>query len=412
MFGAVEWGLAGRYLRARGQGFISVIAWFSFLGIMLGVATLIIVMSVMNGFRAELMDRILGLNGHIVAQSFGPLMEDYDRVAADIRKLEGIRAARPLIEGQAMAMISGRATGVLVRGAKPDDLRARRLIADGVVSGSIARFGMGDGLLIGDRLASKLGVRVGDRITLVAALNMTTPFGQVPRNKSYPIIATFNVGMYEYDSSFVFMPMKAAQLFYKLGDRAHGVELIVERPEQVRDYRQLIAGTPGVGRMTDWQQANAHFFSALEVERNVMFLILTLIIVVAAFNIISSLIMMVKEKGRAIAILRTMGASRGMVMRIFLIAGASVGVVGTLVGFAIGLAFCNNIDEIRLWLEGLTGAALWSPEIRFLSRIPAQVDNAQVVAVVAMSLVLSFLATLYPAWRASRLDPVEALRNE
>ncbi len=412
MFSAVEWGLAGRYLRARGQGFVSVIAWFSFLGIMLGVATLIIVMSVMNGFRAELMGRILGLNGHIVAQGYAPLMEDYDRVAAEIRAMPGIHAARALVEGQAMAMVSGRATGVLVRGVKPEDLAERRIITGGVVSGSLERFGTGDGLLIGDRLATKLGVRVGDRITLVAALNMATPFGQVPRNKSYPVIATFNVGMYEYDSSFVFMPLPAAQVFYKLGDRVHGVELIVEKPEAVRTYRERIAGTPGVGRMTDWQQANSHFFSALEVERNVMFLILTLIIVVAAFNIISSLIMMVKDKGRAIAILRTMGASRGMVMRIFLIAGASVGVVGTLAGFAIGLAFCSNIDAIRVWLEGLTGAALWSPEIRFLSRIPAEVDNAQVVAVVVMALVLSFLATLYPAWRASRLDPVEALRNE
>ncbi|HZD25546.1 MAG TPA: lipoprotein-releasing ABC transporter permease subunit [Alphaproteobacteria bacterium] len=413
MFSALEWTIAARYLRARRrEGFISIIAWFSLVGIALGVATLIIVMSVMNGFRVELLDRVLGLNGHIIAQGPGGGLTDYDRIAKAIRGLPGVTMAAPMVEGQVMATARGHASGALVRGIEPADLKARAIVADHITAGSLADFRGADAVAVGRRLAAKLGLGVGDRITLVSPQTTSTAFGSVPRMKAYRIVATFEVGMYEYDSSFVFMPLAAAQLYMRMGDAVNGVEAFVRNPDEVYRLRGPIRAVPGVAGVVDWQQMNSHFFQALRTERNVMFLILTLIIVVAAFNIISSLIMLVRDKSAAIAILRTMGATRGMVMRVFIIAGASVGVVGTAAGFALGLAFCMNIDAIRRWLEALTGTELWSPEIRFLSTIPADVDSGEVLAVVLMALALSFLATLYPSWRAARLDPVEALRYE
>ena len=267
-------------------------------------------------------------------------------------------------------------------------------------------------MVIGQRLAVKLGLRVGDAITLVSPQVTTTAFGSVPRMKTCRIAATFMVGMYEYDSTFIYMPLPAAQVFFRLKGSVNGVEMFLHNPDDVHRMRSAIQSVPGVARVVDWKQLNSHFFQALQVERNVMFLILTLIILIAAFNIVSSLIMLVNDKGKAIAILRTMGASRGMIMRVFMISGTSIGVIGTLAGFALGLAFCLNIDSIRRWLESLMGTELWSPEVRFLSRIPAEVNNGEVVSVVLMALALSFLATLYPAWRAARVDPVEALRYE
>jgi lipoprotein-releasing system permease protein len=413
LFSALEWLIAARYLRSRRrEGFISVIAWFSLVGIALGVATLIIVMSVMNGFRIELLGRVLGLNGHIVAQGPAQQLTDFDRVAEEIRGLPGVRLAAPIVEGQVMATARGQASGALVRGIRAGDLKDREIIAGNIVSGSLNDFVGNDAVLIGKRLADKLGLVPGDPITLVAPQTTVTAFGSVPRLKQYRVVGTFQVGMYEYDSSFVFMPLRAAQTYFRTGDTVHGVEVFIGDPDKILSYRTPIAAIPGVGGVVDWQQINRHFFQALQIERNVMFLILTLIILVAAFNIISSLIMLVNDKTKAIAILRTMGATRGMVMRIFVIAGASVGVIGTLVGFALGLAFCLNIDSIRRWLESLTGTELWSPEVRFLSQIPAEVNNTEVVVVVVMALALSFLATIYPAWRAARVDPIEALRYE
>ncbi len=413
IFGAFERTVAFRYLRARRkEGFISVIAGFSLLGIALGVATLIIVMSVMNGFRAELLNRILGVNGHITVYANGGEITGYDDLATRLASIDRVTRAHPQVQGQVMVTNRGEASGAVVRGMAAADLLERDILADNVTSGSARAFG-DDGALVGRRLATKLGLSVGDQITLVSPRGNTTVMGTVPRVKSFPIAGLFEVGMYEYDSSFVYLPLDQAQQFFRTGEGVNAIEMFVQNPDDVDQVRATIDQMLGSGyRTVDWQRANASFFNAIQVERNVMFLILTLIIVVAAFNIISGQIMLVKDKGPDIAILRTMGATRGMIMRIFLISGAAIGVVGTAAGFALGLAFAQNIETIRGWLENLTGTELFAAEIYFLSNLPSKVDPTEVATVVAMSLALSLLATLYPSWRAARLDPVEALRYE
>ncbi|HIM77909.1 MAG TPA: lipoprotein-releasing ABC transporter permease subunit [Rhodospirillales bacterium] len=406
--------VAMRYLRARRQeGFISVIAWFSLLGIALGVATLIIVMAVMNGFREELLSRILGINGHLSIYGQTNQLRDFDPIAERLRKVTGVVSVTPMIEGQVMATARGIAQGAVVRGIRAQDLAARNIVADNIKSGSLADFKGKNAIIVGQRMASKMGVLVGDKITLISPKGNTTAFGTVPRMKAYTVAATFQIGMYEYDSSFVFMPLKNAQVYFKMPGAVSNLEVFVTHPDDaIAIGRDISKEMKGKARIHDWQRVNASFFNAIQVERNVMFLILTLIIVVAAFNIISSLIMLVKDKGKDIAILRTMGATSGMIMRIFFIAGASVGTIGTMAGFGLGLAFTENIETIRQWIQGLTGTDLFAAEIYFLSKLPAVVDPSEVVAVVLMGLGLSFLATLYPAWRASKLDPAEALRYE
>ncbi len=413
-FSAFEWMLSLRYLRARRkEGFISVIAGFSFLGIMLGVATLIIVMAVMNGFRQELLSKILGLNGHILIQPLEAPLTDFAAVAEKVSGIPGITLAVPLVEGQALASSPFHASGVLVRGIREQDLKKLPSISTNIRSGTLDGFNEGQGVAIGKRLADSLSLRVGDQITLFSPKGSVTPMGVTPRIKAYKVAAIFEIGMSEYDSVFVYMPLPESQLYFNRRNDVSAIEIYTDNPDAVDKYRQLInerAGRPVF--LVDWRQRNATFFNALQVERNVMFLILTLIVLVAALNIVSGLIMLVKDKGHDIAILRTMGATRGSIMRIFLITGSSIGVVGTIVGFGLGLAVCLNVEEIRGFISWLTSTELFSPELYYLSRLPADMDVRETGAVVAMALVLSFLATVYPAWRAARLDPVEALRYE
>jgi lipoprotein-releasing system permease protein len=413
-FAPFECMLSLRYLRARRQeGFISVNAGFSFLGIMLGVATLIIVMAVMNGFRKELLDKILGLNGHLLVQPLEQPLTDWQPVAEHIAKVEGIKLAAPIVEGQALSSSPFNAAGVLVRGIRAADLERIPSVAKNIKQGTLAGFDEGQGVAIGSRLGEQLSLRAGDSITLVSPRGAVTPMGTTPRIKSYKVAAVFEVGMSEYDAAFVFMPLPEAQAYFNRAGDVTAIEVYVERPDQVDRYRRLV--TEAADRpifMIDWRQRNSTFFNALQVERNVMFLILTIIVIVAAFNITSGLIMLVKDKGRDIGILRTMGVTQGAVMRVFVMTGASVGVVGTFVGFLLALLVCLNIESIRRFLSYLTRTELFSRELYFLSKMPADIDVGETIAVVLMALSLSLVATLYPAWRAARLDPVEALRYE
>jgi len=415
IFGAFERMVAFRYLRARRQeSFISVIAFFSLAGIMLGVATLIIVMAVMNGFRAELMGKILGFNGDLSVVAMRPGgISDYDVLAAKARAVAGVTAVIPLVESEVLVSGPGGAQGAKVRGQRPSDIKAQFGDKIAMLHNAGLESLDDDSVLLGRRLAYTLGVGPGDQVTLLSPNGTATALGTVPRVKTYKVAGTFDVGMYEYDSGFVYMTLPAAQLFFKLPDAVSQLEIKVVDPDAVWQQKGAVQTALGPNvRLFDWQQSSAAFFNAVQTERNVMFLILTLIIVVAAFNVISSMIMLVKDKGRDIAILRTMGATRGTIMRIFFMAGASVGVVGTTLGFFLGLGFCENIERIRAFLQSLTGTDLFNPEIYFLSQIPIVVDSGEVGTVVGLSLALSFLATIYPSWRAARLDPVEALRYE
>ena len=413
-FGPFEWMLSMRYLRARRQeGFISVNAGFSFLGIMLGVATLIIVMAVMNGFRKELLEKILGLNGHLLIQPLESPLTDWQEVAERVGKVEGIKLAAPIVEGQALASSPLGASGVLLRGVRAADLAKLPSVATNIRQGTLEGFDEGQGVAIGRRLADQLSLRAGDSVTLVAPRGAVTPMGTTPRIKAYKIAAVFEIGMSEYDAAFVFMPLSEAQAYFNRAGDVTAIEVYTDNPDQVDYIRKLVAEAANRPIfMVDWRQRNATFFNALQVERNVMFLILTIIVIVAAFNITSGLIMLVKDKGRDIGILRTMGVTQGAIMRVFMMTGASVGVVGTLVGFLLALLVCLNIESIRRFVSWLTNTELFSPELYFLSKLPADLDGGETMAVVVMALALSLLATLYPAWRAARLDPVEALRYE
>lgn len=411
-FAGFEWLLAGRYLRTRRrEGFVSVIAGFSFLGILLGVATLIIVMSVMNGFRKELLEKIVGVNGHIFATPIDRPLDDYDVVSGRLRSIPGVKFAIPLVEGQALASSQTGNGGVLVRGIREADIKSIPFIGGNVKSGTLDGFDGGGGVAIGKRLADQLGLQAGDSITIVSPKGASTPFGTAPRIKAYPIQAIFEIGMTEFDASFVFMPLTEAQAYFNREGDVNVIEIFVDNPDRTQQVRDAIeADAPRPLVLSDWRQRNRTFFNALEVERNVMFIILALIVLVAALNIVSGLIMLVKDKTADIAIMRTMGASRGTVLRVFLLTGAAIGVLGTLAGLALGIVFANNIKSIMAGLNWLTGANLWDPTVRFLSDIPSVIDWGEVASVVVMALTLSLLATLYPAWKAARLDPVQALR--
>ena len=396
-FAPFEWMLSLRYLRARRQeGFISVNAGFSFLGIMLGVATLIIVMAVMNGFRKELLDKILGLNGHLLIQPLESPLTDWEAVVERISKVPGIKLAAPIVDGQALASFRSGGEGVMVRGIRGQDLGKLVSVAHNVKHGTLEGFEAGKGVAIGARLAEKLSVGAGDDLTLLTPHGDITPIGILPRIKTYKVAAVFEIGMFEYDAAVVLLPLHEAQAYFNRSGNVTAIQIFIAGPDQVDRARQLI--TNAAGRqiaIIDWRQLTTTFFGALQVQRNVMFVIVTMIVIVAAFNITSALIMLVKDKGRDIGIVRTIGATKGAVMRVFVITGTTIGAVGTLVGLLVGSLICLNVESFRQILSWLTGIKIFPPELYFLSRLPAEMDTGETIAVVAVT--LSLLATLYPS---------------
>lgn len=419
MFSPVERLLAFRYLRSRKRdGFISVIAGFSLVGIALGVATLIVVMAVMNGFRYELFQRILGVDGHVAITAVGPGgIPDYEKLTSSLKQEQGVIQSVPMIDAQVMVMTRGNASGALVRGMDEAGLKQKALLSMHIRPEVMKAYQAGDGVIVGYRLAQRLGlhaglpVESGGGITLVSPAMRSSVLGSVPRMKAYPILSTFDTGMYEYDNGLILMPLQEAQLFFSYPGRVTTIELMVDKPFEAIYYATKLEHILPTGlQALDWQRRHFQITNALKVERNVMFLILSLIIMVAAFNIVSSLIMLVKDKESDIAILRTMGASRGTILKIFFLTGSTIGVVGTLSGVALGLAFSLNIERIREWLQSLTGADLFSAEIYFLSTLPARTEPVEVIQIALMALGLTFIATLYPSFRAARTEPAEALR--
>jgi lipoprotein-releasing system permease protein len=412
-FAPFEWMIALRYLRAKRQeAFVSVISVISLIGIALGVATLIIVMSVMGGFRNQFIQSLLGFNGHVTVQAVGVPLSAYDAATMRIRQVPGVVRAAPIIDGQVMATAHSVNAGIVVRGMRATDLVTLRSVSATLPQGALAAY-ENQGVVIGAGLAGKLGLRVGDPITLISPQGDETPFGTTLRNKSYAVAGIFKVGNTLYDSNFLFMPLDEAQVFFGYEGAVTSIEVMLAKPEN--DYAIMPALSKAAGRNTQlrpWQNLNSAFLEVVQVESNVMSLILSLIILVAALNIISGLYMLVTDKSADIAILRTMGASRGAIMRVFLIAGMSIGVTGTLLGVGLGVVFCLNIESIRQGLQYLTGVKLFDETFYFLARMPADLDPMQVGFVTALALGFAFIATLYPSWRAARLDPVEALRYE
>ena len=413
-FSAFEWMLALRYLRSRrGNGFVSLIAGLSFLGISLGVATLIVVMSVMNGFHLELMNKIIGINGHLFLQGTDTPLNDYDEVIDRISKVKGMKVALPMVEAAAGVSSPYQQAGALVRGIREKDIKQLPGIAGNVKQGTLDGFDTGEGVAIGQKMAETLSVRVGDKVSILTARGAATPFGIAPRIKAYPVVAIFQIGVSDFDGIFVYMPLAEAQAFFNREDEATVIEAFVDEPEKMDEIRQRLEGA--IGRpmiMTDWRQRNKSFFEALKVERTVMFFILTLIVIVAALNIISGLTMLVKDKGRAIAILRTMGATKGAILRIFLITGSTIGIVGTFAGFLLGLLVARNLESIRQTLNWVFNLNLFDPTYYFLSRLPSVIVPSDVTTIVLLSLGLSLLATIVPSWSAAKVDPVDALRYE
>jgi len=413
LFASFERLISFRYLRPpKGEGFISVIAILTLLGIALGVTALIVVLSVMNGFRDTLYKNILDMNGHVIVQQFGKGFTNYDGAANDIKLVKGVKSVIPVIDGQVMVSSKHQDYFGNVRGIRAEDINKLASVSGKIRFGSLDQFSEPDSVVLGIRLANILGVRPGDKINIVTLRGAKTPFGTTPRIKSYKVTAIFEVGIYEYDLKVMFMPLNEAQKFFSQKRQVSALEVMVDRPKQVELVLPQIAQAAGENTtLTSWKQRNAKLFSVLAVERNMMFIIVSLVVFVAALNIISSMVMLVKVKTKDIAVLRTMGASRGAVMRIFMTTGSFIGVCGTLFGLFLGLAICFNIDAIQDFISWMTGVRL-DPEIQILSKLPAKVDSMEVATVVIVALILSFLATIYPAWRAASLDPVEALRYE
>jgi lipoprotein-releasing system permease protein len=416
MFNAFERKVAGRYLRARrGERFVSVIAIFSLVGIALGVATLIIVMSVMNGFRQEFLAQILGLNGDIGVYGAGQPLTNFGDIAARIGNIKGVTAAFPIAQNEVLLSgPQGGAVGGIARGITPRGLEQMPTVSRHVVAGRLGDLTGDNTIAIGGGLASQFGLSVGSTIQIILPQGKATIIGTIPSIVSFKVVAIFETGMSQYDSSFVFIPLGAAQALFNTPDAVSQIQVYVDNPDddgQVEQEIQSALGNIPVS-IQDWRQNNNAYLAAIVVEGNVMFLILTLIIVVAAFNVISSLIMMVKDKARDIAILRTMGASSGAILRIFLMCGASVGIFGTLIGFVLGTLFCAYIENIREFVQNITGTKLFDPTVYYLEQLPAKLDWHQVTEVIIMSCALSLIATIYPSWRAAKIDPIEALRRE
>lgn len=406
--------IAFRYLRSkRKESFISIVSGFSLIGIALGVATIIIVMSVMNGYHVELLKRILGINGHITITNSTSTIKDYDSYVSKIKNIDGVTFAAPVLINQTVVSANNTTAGALIRSMDAQGLQNKPLVRDSISLTTLKQFEEGKGLILGVTLAKQLNVKTGDFVKVISSQTSSTIAGSIPRMKTYKVIGTFDVGMYEYNVTTIFMPMKDAQLFFQKPNAVSDIEVMVKNPESLEDVKAHIAASFNEPlKMVDWAMINSSLFDALAVERNVMFLILTLIIIVAAFNIISSLIMLVKDKATNIAIIRTMGASRKSVLIIFIICGSLIGFIGTIFGAILGILFSMNIESIRTFLQSITGVKLFDPVIYFLTQLPSSVDFFEVMMIICISLLISLLATIYPAWRAARLMPAEVLRYE
>ena len=418
MFRKYEWKVALKYLSVRGHdGFVTVIALFSLFGIFIGVTALIVTMSVMGGFREELLSKVIGFNGHMLYQPFGGKMDNYDAAVSNLSGVENVVQVNPILEGQAMAMMGEYGTFALVRGIRAKDIRSQDLIASNIILGALDQFGEGDSdIVIGQRLAEKYNLEIGSNVTLMSPKGRITAFGTVPRIQQFNVIAIFEVGEYNYDSNYFFIPLDQAQVYFQYGNQVGGLEVTLKHADLVSQtyapLSQRIADLGLAGRLLDWQQLNRSFFNALQIERNAMFIILSLIILVAVFNVISTMIMLVKSKTRDIAVLRTMGASRSSITRIFFIIGSSIGFFGTFLGVIGGIYIANHLKWVTNLIENITGATVWDAETRFISEIPSKVDNSEVMAVTVVALVLSLIATIFPALRAANTDPVKALQYE
>ena len=407
-----EWTIAKRYLwPGKGEGFIKLVAGISIGVVMLSVAMLVIVMSVMNGFRAELLDKIVGLNGHAIVQAYGGRLDDWKSVLVDIRESEGVVSASPLIEQPLLVTFDGRVEAVLVRGNTQEEIDA---LQDKTLMGSMAEIKPGaDKVAIGSRLAENIGARVGDVITVINPAGRSTPFGTVPRQVGYEVGAIFEVGLYDYDGAFIIMPIPQAQTLLLTGDTIGMIEVTTEDADRVTEIMAPIEQRlQGIAIVRTWQQINSSIFEALQVERVAMFFALSFMVLVAAFNILSSLVMLVRAKTRDIAIMRTMGAGRQSILKIFVTTGFTVGAIGTMAGLALGAVVLTFRQSILTVISWATGQDLWNPEVRFLTELPSKTDPWEIFGIVALALILSFLATLYPALKAANTDPVQVLRYE